>query len=75
MHSLGAWDCIRIHPLVKQNKSTYSRYYHGRVGVVERAFDGEVPSILGDCSHYTASPAMIIGTEPSIAKMQAVAVM
>jgi hypothetical protein len=60
---------------VKQNKSTSSRYYHGRVGVVGRIVDVGVPSILGDCNRYTASVVMIIGTEPSIAKKQAVAVM
>jgi hypothetical protein len=48
VYGLGGWDCVRIHPLVKTNKSTYPSHNRGRVGVVERAFDGEFPSMLGD---------------------------
>ena len=75
VYGLGGWDCVRIHPLVKTNKSTYPSHNRGRVGVVERAFDGEFPSMLGDRNCYTASVVMTIATWLSITKKQAVAVM
>jgi len=53
---------VRIHPLVKTNKSTYPSHNRGRVGVVERAFEVEFPSMLGDRNRYTASVVMIIAT-------------